>query len=83
MNTERIEELLERLIDKQDEIISRLDAVESVLEEKLNESNYKLSNIEGELNWWENKPTLAKQLLAALGMVCITPVFDKNKVATL
>lgn len=66
MNTERIEELLERLIDKQDEIISRLDTVESVLGNELRESNHRLSNIEDELNWWEDKPTLAKQLLSSL-----------------
>lgn len=66
MNTERIENLLEILIDKQDDIIRRLDAVESVLENKLDDSNYKLSNIEEELNWWGDKHSLAKQLLKAL-----------------
>lgn len=47
-------------------IENNLSTLESVLEEKLNESNSKLSNIEEELNWWEDRPTLAKQLLAAL-----------------
>lgn len=50
-------------------IENNLSTLESVLEEKLNESNSKLSNIEEELNWWEDRPTLAKQLLAALGTI--------------
>jgi type I restriction-modification system DNA methylase subunit len=73
MNTERIEELLEQLIAKQDDIIFRLETLESVVDGKLDESNgqleasnFKLDSIHEELNWWENKPSLAKQLLSAL-----------------
>ena len=66
MNTERIEELLQELICKQDDIIHRLEMMESTIEEKLSDSNYKLDGIQAELNWWEDKPTLAKQLLSAL-----------------
>lgn len=73
MNTERIEELLEKLIAKQDDIIYRLEMLESVVDEKLSEANARLEassltqeSIHEELNWWENKPSLAKQLLSAL-----------------
>lgn len=66
MDTDRIEELLERLIDKQDEIIRRLESMEAVLEDQLGEVNGHLSAVEEELNWWEDKPTMAKQLLSAL-----------------
>lgn len=66
MDTDRIEELLERLIDKQDDNIRRLESVEAVLEDQLGEANGHLSAIEEELNWWQDKPTMAKQLLSAL-----------------
>lgn len=66
MNTERIEELLQELIYKQDDIINRLEMMESTIEEKLSDSNFKLTQIQEELNWWEDKPSLAKQLLSAL-----------------
>ena len=66
MNTERIEELLQELIFKQDEIVYRLENMELTIKEKLSDSNYKLDGIQEELNWWEDKPTLAKQLLSAL-----------------
>lgn len=66
MNTDRIEKLLEQLIAKQDDIVYRLEALESVVEEQLQESNDKLSSIQEELNWWEDKPSMAKQLLSAL-----------------
>ncbi|TDP80863.1 hypothetical protein EV672_11078 [Aquabacterium commune] len=66
MDTDRIEDLLERLIDKQDDIIRRLESIETVLDAQLGEANVRLSRVEEELNWWEDKPTLAKQLLSAL-----------------
>lgn len=66
MDTDRIEDLLERLIGKQDDIIRRLESIETVLDAQLGEANVRLSRVEEELNWWEDKPTLAKQLLSAL-----------------
>lgn len=90
MNTVRIEELLEQLIAKQDDIICRLEALESVIEEKLEESNrelensnlkleqlnsslensnYKLDSIHDELNWWEERPSLAKQFISVLDRI--------------
>jgi len=66
MDTDRIEDLLERLIEKQDDIIRRLESMEATLDARLEEANARLSNVEEELNWWQDKPTLAKQLLSAL-----------------
>ena len=73
MNTARIEELLEQLISKQDDIIYRLETLETVVgeklgavNEKLEESNSELSSINDELNWWGDKPSLAYRLLSDL-----------------
>ncbi len=73
MDTSRLEELLEQLIDKQDELISRLENLETTVSSQLNETNselvdvrHALSSIHDELNWWGEGHSLAKQMLNAL-----------------
>ncbi len=73
MDTSRLEELLEQLIDKQDELISRIESLEATLEQQFTEANVSISELQSsssqiydELNWWGEGPTLAKQVLAAL-----------------
>ncbi|GFO57560.1 hypothetical protein GMSM_45670 [Geomonas sp. Red276] len=73
MDTTRIEELLECLIGKQDEIISRIESLESTVYQQLADSNqgisdlkYNMSQIYDELVWWGDGHSLAKQVLSAL-----------------
>lgn len=62
MDTSRIESLLEQLLDKQDELIARIETLEATVDGKLAE-------IYGELNWWGSDPSFAKQLLSELGEI--------------
>ncbi|MCK9387708.1 MAG: hypothetical protein M0Q22_04855 [Sulfuritalea sp.] len=77
MDTSRIEALLETLIDKQDEIITRIEALEQSVSYDLGAAtselstlntnlNSGLSQIHDELNWWGEGHSFAKQVLAAL-----------------
>jgi|GEM_PF-5820695 len=80
MDTSALEMLLERLIDKQDELIARLESLEYTLGDKLDEVNKNIcelqsdvsmmqasaSRINDELNWWSSNNSFAKQLLSAL-----------------
>ena len=72
MNTSRIEELLEQLLDKQDELISRIESLEQVFS-KANSSILDLKDssleISDSLNWWEGKPTFATQLFKILDAI--------------
>ena len=76
MDTSRLEELLEQLVDKQDELISRIESLETTLNIQFNESNSELaaiqnslSGIHDELNWWGEGHSLAKQVLEALNSI--------------
>ena len=73
MDTSRLEALLEQLIDKQDELISRIESLEATVEQQLTEANVGISEVQSsssqiydELNWWGEGHSFAKQLLAAL-----------------
>lgn len=73
MDTSRLEELLEQLIDKQDELISRIKSLEATVEQQLSEANASISELQSsssqicdQLNWWGEDHSLAKQILAAL-----------------
>lgn len=73
MDTSRIEELLERLIDKQDDLISRIESLETRISESaydvgmhLHDINDKAGLVYDELNWWGEGQSFAKQLLGAL-----------------
>jgi hypothetical protein len=73
MDTSRLEELLEQLIDVQTQLLSRIDSLETVIEQGLAEANSSISELQSsssqifdELNWWGESPSLAKQVLAAL-----------------
>jgi hypothetical protein len=74
MDTSRLEELLEQLLDKQDELLTRLESLESTVEQQLTEANAGISSltnasslIHDELNWWgEGHHSFAKQVLGAL-----------------
>lgn len=76
MDTSRLEELLQQLLDKQDDLISRIESLEDTVERQLTEANSGLSelkdsssDIHHELNWWGEGHSLAKQLLSALGAI--------------
>ncbi|RZO91446.1 MAG: hypothetical protein EVA59_13285 [Limnobacter sp.] len=81
MNTSRLEELLEAVVDKQVELIERLESIESSINDRFEslektlatlESHaftiaYKAETIADEMVWWDIKtPTLASQLLRKL-----------------
>jgi len=73
MDTSRLEELLEKLINKQDELISRIESLEATVEQQLSDANTSISELQSsssqicdELNWWGEAPSFAKQVLAAL-----------------
>ena len=73
MDTSRIEALLEQLIDKQDQLILRIENLETTIENKLDEVNSSVSDLENaallihnELNWWGEDHSLAKQLVKSL-----------------
>jgi len=73
MDTSRLEELLEQLIDKQDELISRIESLEATVEQQLSKANDSISELQSsssqicdELNWWGESSSLAKQVLVAL-----------------
>lgn len=73
MDTSRIESLLEILIDKQDDIITRIEALEqsvscdlNAVTSELNAVNTGISQINTELNWWGAEHSFAKQVLAVL-----------------
>lgn len=73
MNTEKIEYLLEQLLDKQDELIRRIENLESTIEIGLDNINTEVSevascskNIYEELVWWGEGHSLAKQVLQGL-----------------
>lgn len=70
MNTSAIEALLEKMIDLQEELINRIERLEGVIEDKLDSAIDKLDDLEGsikevsgELNWWGESASFAKQLL--------------------
>jgi hypothetical protein len=70
MNTSAIEALLEKMIDLQEELINRIERLEHVIEHKLDSAIDKLDDVEvsikevsGELNWWGESASFAKQLL--------------------
>lgn len=79
MDTSKIEFLLEKLIEKQDEIISRIEKLESTLINEFDSTGAELINIthntehineiNEELNWWGDSPSFAKQLLSALDRI--------------
>ena len=76
MDTSRLEALLEQLIDKQDELIARIESLEATVEQQLTEANAGIvklqsssSQIHDELNWWGKEHSLAKQVLAALDRI--------------
>lgn len=73
MDTSKLEALLEQLIDKQDELILRIESLETTMEQQLTEANINIdklqfssSQIHDELNWWGEGHSLAKQLLLSL-----------------
>lgn len=73
MNTEKMEYLLEQLLIKQDELISRIEKLESTIEVGLGNVNSEVSDIASssqrifdELVWWGEGHTLAKQVLQGL-----------------
>lgn len=73
MNTEKIEHLLEQLLAKQDELICRIENLESTMETGLTKIDAELSevasssiSIYGEMIWWGEGPTLGKQVLQSL-----------------
>ena len=72
MDTSRIEELLEQLLYKQDELISRIESLEQEFSEA-NSSILALKDssleINDSLNWWEGKPTFATQLFVRLDAI--------------
>lgn len=55
MNTSRIESLLEQLLDKQDELILRIESLETTVEQQL-------TSVNNELNWLEPY-SFAKRML--------------------
>ena len=76
MDTSRLEALLEQLIDKQDELIARIESLEFTVEQQLTEANSGISElqisssqIQEELNWYGEGPSLAKQVLKTLGEI--------------
>ena len=76
MDTSRLEELLEQLLEKQDELIQRIESLEATVERQLTEVNsgisdlkYSSSLIHDELNWWGKEHSLAKQVLEALDRI--------------
>jgi|GEM_PF-2265590 len=64
MDTGRIEHLLELLIDKQDEILNRLDDIKSAIESNSGE----VSHIGEELNWISDH-SFAKQVIDSLASI--------------
>jgi hypothetical protein len=73
MDTSRLEELLEQLLDKQDELIQRIESLEATVEQQLTEANSRISDLKhsssliyDELNWWGEGHSFAKQILKAL-----------------
>lgn len=76
MDTSRIEELLEQLLDKQDELISRIESLEATIEQQLSEANSSISDLKDsssrvndELNWWGEEHSFAKQLFSRLDAI--------------
>ena len=66
MDTSRLEELLEQLIEKQDDLISRIENLESTIEQHLVQANHGISLLYDELNWWGKEHSFAKQILSGL-----------------
>ena len=63
-------------MDKQDELIQRIESLEATVEQQLTEVNsgisdlkYSSSLIYDELNWWGKEHSLAKQVLEALDRI--------------
>ena len=76
MDTLRLEALLEQLLDKQDNLIARIESLEATVQQQLTEANsgisdltHAASTIHEELNWWGEGHSLAKQLLKALAAI--------------
>ena len=76
VDTSRIEALLEQLLNKQDELISRIESLETTIEQQLSEANSSISylkdstsSINDELNWWGGEHSLAKQLFSRLDAI--------------
>ncbi len=59
MDTSRLEELLEQLVEKQGEMISQLESLKTTVK-------YSLSTIHDELNWRGEEPSFAKEVLSTL-----------------
>jgi CHASE3 domain sensor protein len=73
MNTEKIEYLLEQLLGKQDELIQRIENLESTIGFGLTNINTEVSEVASssksiyeELIWWGEGHSLAKQVLQGL-----------------
>lgn len=72
MDTTRLEELLEQLIDKQDELISRIESLEATVEGQLTEANINISSLQIDLSVIRDElsglgeGSLASRLLTAL-----------------
>jgi uncharacterized phage infection (PIP) family protein YhgE len=73
LDTEKIEDLLAQLIEKQDELISRIASLESTVEQQLSEVNsgisdlaHSSSQINDELNWWGEGSSLAKHIVSGI-----------------
>ena len=78
MDTSKIESLLEQLLNKQDELISRIESLETTIEGQLTEANVGISSLENwssqihaELDWWGDDPSLAKRILSELGNISL------------
>lgn len=76
MDTSRLEVLLERLIDKQDELIARVENLEFVLTLQVQSTNTCIEDLTGvsreiheELVWWGEGHSLAKELLSRLDAI--------------
>ena len=76
MDTSRLEELLEQLLDKQDQLIARIESLEATVQQELAEANSGISDlkeassiIHEELKWWGEGESLAKQLLKTLDSI--------------
>lgn len=69
MNTSRLEELLEQLIEKQDELINRIENLENTIGQQLERANNGISQLHEELNWWDGGPSFAKQILSGLSAI--------------
>ena len=66
MDTSRLEELWDQWIEKQDDLINRIENLESTIEQHLEEANRGISLLHDEMNWWGKEHSFAKQILSGL-----------------